>query len=61
MHFINTIDYVVITHGTFQLKFHDGTTTDVKPGDLIVQLGNVHQWNNSSDQWARESLLRLAV
>ncbi|KAK4683712.1 hypothetical protein P7C73_g6520, partial [Tremellales sp. Uapishka_1] len=53
MHFTNTLDYIIVVSGHLELLFHDGDKKEVGPGDLIVQLGNAHQWLNKSDQWAR--------
>jgi quercetin dioxygenase-like cupin family protein len=54
-HFTNSIDYGVVTHGTMRLVLHDGSHKDVKVGDVIIQVGNIHQWVNVSDEPARAS------
>jgi quercetin dioxygenase-like cupin family protein len=54
-HFTQSLDYVVVTHGTLRLAFHDGSHKDVKVGDVIIQVANIHQWVNVSDEPARES------
>ena len=53
MHYTNTIDYLVCTHGTIEILLHDGSKYMIKPGDFAVQLANVHQLNNVGDDWAR--------
>lgn len=53
MHYTDTIDYIVVTNGQFQLLTHDGTSRTVNVGDFVTQLANLHQWNNKTDQWAR--------
>lgn len=55
MHYTDTIDYAVATNGTFELVLHDGSKRVVKPGNVVVQLANVHQWNNVGDDWGSES------
>ena len=56
MHFTDTLDYVIVTHGTLTLELHDGTTRDVGAGEVVIQLANVHAWHNRTDGWGRESL-----
>ena len=58
MHFTNTIDYIVVTHGTLEIVLHDGSKRRAVAGDVVVQLANVHQWNNVGDNWGRESVVR---
>ncbi|CAD6564521.1 MAG: hypothetical protein TREMPRED_005399 [Tremellales sp. Tagirdzhanova-0007] len=53
MHYTNTIDYIVCTHGTIEILLHDGSKYKIQPGDFAVQLANVHQLNNKGDDWAR--------
>lgn len=57
MHYSNTIDYVVFTHGTWELVLHDGVKKTLRVGDVVVQLANVHQWINIGDDWGRECRL----
>lgn len=52
MHYTDTTDHLVVTHGTFELVLHDGSKREVSVGDVITQLGGVHQWNNNGDEWA---------
>jgi quercetin dioxygenase-like cupin family protein len=56
MHYTNSIDYLIMTNGTFELVLHDGSKRRLTPGDVVVQLANVHQWNNVGDDWARQSI-----
>ena len=34
---------------------HDGTIRDMKAGGLVVQLANVHEWNDRGDEWVSTS------
>ncbi|KAK4686794.1 hypothetical protein P7C73_g3338, partial [Tremellales sp. Uapishka_1] len=61
MHFCNRLDYLVILSGQIELSFHDGSQKSVGPGDLVVQLGNAHQWTNKTDQWARALAIILPL
>ncbi|WVQ86105.1 hypothetical protein IAT38_008273 [Cryptococcus sp. DSM 104549] len=53
LHFTQTFDYLILTHGEAELILHDGTTQSVRQGDVVVQIGNIHAWNNPSSEWAR--------
>ncbi|KAK4687306.1 hypothetical protein P7C73_g2817, partial [Tremellales sp. Uapishka_1] len=53
MHHFNELYYPIVISGQIEVHFPDGSKKDVGAGDLIVQLGNAHQWVNKSDQWAR--------
>ncbi|WWD20840.1 hypothetical protein CI109_105317 [Kwoniella shandongensis] len=53
LHFTDTFDYLVITHGEAVLVLHDGTTKTVTVGDVIVQIANIHAWSNKTSEWAR--------
>lgn len=45
-----------------QLVLPDGSRTLIKEGDVVVQRGTDHLWENaSSTEWARESAFGLSV
>ncbi|RXK35771.1 hypothetical protein M231_06957 [Tremella mesenterica] len=52
-HFTPTLDLIIITIGSLQLKLHDGREILLNAGDLFVQVAAVHQWINPTDQMAR--------
>jgi hypothetical protein len=49
-HFTDSIDYGIIVHGEATLHLDDGASTLLKTGDVLVQLGNVHGWENKSSE-----------
>jgi quercetin dioxygenase-like cupin family protein len=54
MHRTPSLDYCVLIKG--QLVHNtddDASTTTVNVGDVVVQQGTMHQWNNETDEWAR--------
>ncbi|WVQ86104.1 hypothetical protein IAT38_008272 [Cryptococcus sp. DSM 104549] len=53
LHFTKTFDYLILTHGEAELFLHDGTTQSVRQGDVVIQIANIHAWNNPSSEWAR--------
>lgn len=55
-HFTDSIDYGIIVHGEATLHLDDGASALLKTGDVLVQLGNVHGWDNSLVQFPFVSL-----
>jgi quercetin dioxygenase-like cupin family protein len=53
MHRTESVDYGVVLEGEVTLVLDDGSTTRVGAGDLVVQRGTDHAWENRSDQWTR--------
>ena len=47
-HKTQTIDYGILLAGERQLILDDVTVT-MKPGDIVVQVGAWHQWNNAKE------------
>ncbi|WP_207839678.1 cupin domain-containing protein [Williamsia soli] len=56
MHTTPTIDYTLVLDGVVTLELDDGVTTDLHPGDLVVQNATRHAWRNRT-----ESIVTLAA
>jgi quercetin dioxygenase-like cupin family protein len=56
MHKTETLDYIIILSGEVYLIMEEGETL-LKPGDIVVQCGTNHAWNNRSS----EPCIQLAV
>ncbi|HEX3978887.1 MAG TPA: cupin domain-containing protein [Solirubrobacteraceae bacterium] len=52
MHRTESVDYGIVLAGTLTLVL-DGDETTVGPGDLVVQRGTDHAWENRGDDPAR--------
>ncbi len=46
MHRSNTVDMLFILSGKCMLDLDNGNTTELKPGDALVQNGTRHAWKN---------------
>ncbi|KLP12049.1 hypothetical protein CEK26_009153 [Fusarium fujikuroi] len=46
-----SIDYVIVQKGMAVFVLDDGSKTLVGEGDVIVQQGTVHRWDNPTDEW----------
>jgi quercetin dioxygenase-like cupin family protein len=47
MHKSKTVDYGIVMEGERVLQLDDGERL-MKPGDVVVQIGNWHRWTNST-------------
>ncbi len=52
MHRTESVDYGIVLAGTLTLV-PDGETTTIGPGDLVVQRGTDHAWENRGDEAVR--------
>ena len=58
MHRTSTIDYVVMIDGELVLLLDDSEVT-IRPGDVVVQRGTNHAWENRSDAVARAAFFHI--
>jgi mannose-6-phosphate isomerase-like protein (cupin superfamily) len=58
MHRTQTLDYVVVIEGELVLLLDDSEVT-LKPGDVVVQRGTDHAWENRSDAVARAAFIHI--
>lgn len=60
MHRTSTLDYVVVIEGELVLILDDGETV-LQAGDIVVQRGTDHAWENRSDRIARAVFVHIAA
>jgi quercetin dioxygenase-like cupin family protein len=53
MHRTQTVDYGIVLDGEVHLVLGDGSATRLQRGDVVVQRGTDHAWENRTDQGAR--------
>jgi mannose-6-phosphate isomerase-like protein (cupin superfamily) len=58
MHRTQTLDYVVVIEGELVLILDDSEVT-LKPGDVVVQRGTDHAWENRSHTIARAAFFHI--
>src|ERR1700675_3304476 len=58
MHRTQTLDYVVVIEGELVLILDDSEVI-LKPGDMVVQRGTDHAWENRSDAIARAAFFHI--
>jgi mannose-6-phosphate isomerase-like protein (cupin superfamily) len=58
MHRTRTLDYVVVIEGELVLILDDSEVV-LKPGDVVVQRGTDHAWENRSDTMARAAFFHI--
>ena len=52
MHETDTIDYAVVLSGEIYAIVDEGETL-MRPGDVLIQCGTSHSWDNRSDEVCR--------
>jgi len=58
MHRTQTLDYVVVIEGELVLLLDDSEVS-LKQGDVVVQRGTNHAWENRSDKLARAAFFHI--
>jgi quercetin dioxygenase-like cupin family protein len=53
VHRTQSVDYGIVIDGEVVLVLDDGAETTVYPGDVVVQRGTSHRWENRGDQPAQ--------
>ena len=53
MHRTESIDYGIVLEGEVVLSLDDGSETLLRPGDVVIQRGTDHAWENRTDEAAR--------
>lgn len=54
MHRTQSLDYGIVLEGNVILELDDGSKTLMTRGDVAIQRGTMHAWNNPSQtEWAR--------
>ncbi|KAF4544015.1 Cupin RmlC-type [Lasiodiplodia theobromae] len=48
-----SLDYGIIMQGSAEMVLEDGSKTICNAGDVVVQRGTMHQWNNPTDKPTR--------
>ncbi len=58
MHRTSTLDYVVVLQGEIVLVLDDSEVT-LRPGDVVVQRGTDHAWENRASEPARMAFFHI--
>ena len=53
MHRTRSVDYGIVLEGEIWLVLDDGSETRLGPGDVVVQRGTDHAWENRSERATR--------
>jgi mannose-6-phosphate isomerase-like protein (cupin superfamily) len=61
MHRTNSIDYVFILDGELEMELDGGEWVHLEAGDIVVQRGTNHAWENKSDRVCRLASVLIAA
>ncbi|KAI8648318.1 hypothetical protein LRP88_02064 [Fusarium phalaenopsidis] len=53
MHRTVSCDYAIALVGEMECLLDSGESRVLKPGDVLIQRGTMHQWINHSESWSR--------
>jgi quercetin dioxygenase-like cupin family protein len=53
MHRTQTVDYVFILEGELEMELDGGEWVHLTAGDIVIQRGTNHAWENKSDRICR--------
>lgn len=56
-----TLDYIYVLEGEVTLTLDDGSKTKVRKGEIVVQQGTMHGWDNETSDWARLLCILIAA
>ena len=59
MHRTQTLDYGILIQGQIHLILDDKEEVCLNPGDVVIQRGTDHAWENRSEQVARIAFILL--
>ena len=61
MHRTNSIDYVFILDGELEMELDGGEWVHLTRGDIVIQRGTNHAWENKSDKVCRLASVLVAA
>jgi quercetin dioxygenase-like cupin family protein len=61
MHRTSTVDYVFILEGELEMELDGGEWVHLNAGDVVVQRGTNHAWENKSDRVCRLASVLIAA
>jgi quercetin dioxygenase-like cupin family protein len=59
MHRTESVDYGIVLTGEVHLVLDDGSETRLQPGDVVVQRGTDHAWENRTDEVSRMAFILI--
>jgi quercetin dioxygenase-like cupin family protein len=61
MHRTQSLDYGIVLFGEVELVLDEGRTVQLKSGDVVIQRGTIHAWNNYGTTTARMVFVLLSA
>lgn len=61
MHRTSSIDYGIVLTGEVHLELDQGRTIKLLPGDVVVQRGTIHAWENKTQEFARMAFVLVGA
>ncbi len=61
MHRTQSLDFGVVLEGEIRLELDDGAAKTVRAGEMVVQRGTMHAWENVTDKPCRIAFILVAA
>lgn len=61
MHRTQTLDYGVVLEGAIDLELDNGAVKTARAGDIVVQRGTIHAWENTTEAPCRIAFILIAA
>jgi quercetin dioxygenase-like cupin family protein len=61
MHRTSSLDYGIVISGEVHLELDEGRTVKLVAGDVVVQRGTIHAWDNRSSDFARMAFVLISA
>ena len=59
MHRTRTVDYAIVMSGEIDMELDDGAVVHLKTGDVLVQRGTIHSWQNRGTEPCRIAFILI--
>ena len=61
MHRTSSLDYGIVLQGEVPLELDEGRTVKLVVGDVVVQRGTIHAWDNRGSSFARMAFVLISA
>jgi quercetin dioxygenase-like cupin family protein len=59
MHRTDSVDYAIVMAGEIDMELDDGASVHAKAGDVLVQRGTIHSWQNRGSEPCRIAFILI--
>lgn len=60
-HRTSSVDYIIVLKGEIVCRLNHGVEKTIREGEMLVQCGTIHAWENRSEMWCRLLAVMIAA